>query len=96
MLKQLWNRIRGWFEDNTENKELVYKELMINEYKSVLYDLQQAHNLQLLMEVRRRIRNFQQLLIESKLQLWGRNYIIDLNKLWNVKFKYWKNKTRNG
>lgn len=96
MLKQLWNRIRGWFEDNTENKELVYKELMINEYKSVLYDLQQAHNLQLLMEVRKRIRNFQQLLIESKLQLWGRNYIIDLNKLWNAKFKYWKNKTRNG
>jgi hypothetical protein len=94
MFKNLWNRIRSWISDNTGSSQVIYKQLIINEYKSVLYAVHRASNLQQLLDVRTRIRNFHQMLIENRLEFWGRPYITDLNKLWNAKFRYWKNKVR--
>lgn len=93
MFKALWNRIRNWIETN-DTSEVVYKEFVLNEYKSVLYAIHRADNLNALLAARERLRNFQQLLIENRLHHWGRQYVIDLTQLWNAKYKYWKNKVR--
>ena len=93
MFKALWNRIRNWIETN-DTSEVVYKEFVLNEYKSVLYAIHRADNLNALLAARDRLRDFQQLLIENRVQYWGRQYVIDLTKLWNAKYKYWKNKVR--
>jgi hypothetical protein len=93
MLKLLWGRIRNWFDNNTQSDAL-YRELILNEYKSVLYAIHHAHNLNDLLASRQRLRNFQQLLIENRLHHWGRPHIIELTQLWNSKYKYWKNKLR--
>ena len=95
MLKNLWGRIRDWFVGSSSNSQALYRELIANEYKLILYALHRAHTLQQLMELRKRIREFQQLLIEGRLEYWGRSYVIDLNKLWNAKFRYWKDKARS-
>jgi hypothetical protein len=95
MLKNLWYRIRRWFLESASSNNILYQELVVNEYKSILYALHRANTLQQLMELRTRIRELQQLLIESRLEYWGRPHIIDLNKLWNAKFKYWKTKARS-
>ena len=95
MWSKLWGRIRGWFAVQSDTGQLVFKELIISEYRSVLYAVHNARTLEQLLEARKRIRTFQQLLIDNRLEFWGRAYTVDLNKLWNVKFQYWKNKARN-
>ena len=95
MVKNLWYRIRNWFTTHGSTNQILYQELALNEYKSILYTLHRADTLQQLMALRSRIRELQQLLIENRLEHWGRTYIIDLNKLWNAKFKYWKAKARS-
>lgn len=94
MWNKLWNRIRGWFTPSNTGGQLLMKELVINEYRSVLYAVHHAQNLQQLLEARKRVRAFHQLLIENRLEFWGRTYVTDLNKLWNAKFQYWKHKAR--
>jgi hypothetical protein len=93
MWTKLWNRVRNWFEASNQSN-VTYKELILNEYKSVFYAIHHAHNLNQLLAARDRLRKFQQLLIENHLHYWGKHYIIDLTKLWNVKYEYWKNKMR--
>jgi hypothetical protein len=95
MLKNLWYRIRSWFAESTSTNHVLYQELITSEYKSILYALHRAGTLQQLMELRKRIRELQQLLIEGRLEYWGRPHIIDLTKLWNAKFRYWKDKARS-
>jgi hypothetical protein len=95
MWKKLWGSICELFAPNHQHEQLLYKELIIGEYKSVLYAVQSARNLRELLDARNRIRAFQQLLIQNRLEFWGRIYIVDLNKLWNAKFEYWKNKARS-
>lgn len=95
MLKKLWSRIQDLFSVDDADNQLLFKELIINEYKSVLYAVHNSTSLQQLLIARKRIRKFQQLLIENNLELWGRTYVTDLNKLWNAKFQYWKDKARN-
>lgn len=94
MFKKLWGRIRGWFALSDTSGQLLFKELVLSEYRSVLYAVHHAQTLQQLLDARKRVRAFHQLLIENRLELWGRSYITDLNKLWNAKFQYWKNKAR--
>jgi len=95
MLSQFWNRIRNFFTEAENSSTPVYKQLIVNEYNSVLYVIHRAHTLQQLIDARKRLRQFQQLLIENRLELWGRKHTTDLNTLWNAKFIYWKNKQRN-
>jgi len=95
MWQKLWGRIREFFAPSTVHGQLLYRELIVSEYRSVLYAVTSARTLQQLLAARKRIRAFQQLLIESRLELWGRSYVIDLNKLWTAKYEYWKHKARS-
>lgn len=95
MFKKLWGRIRNVMSSIPESEVYMSKEMMMNEYRSILYAIHHAQNLQQLLHVRQRIRDFHQLLIESSLETWGRNHVVELNRLWNAKFKYWKSKMRN-
>lgn len=95
MFKKLWYRIREWFVAHTSSHQPVFKELVLNEYKSVLYTLHRADTLQKLIEARTRIEKFNQLLKESRLEYWGNTYVVNLSKLWNAKFRYWKEKARS-
>lgn len=95
MLKNLWYRIRNLFSERPGTDQVLYQQLTVTEYKSILYALHRANTLQQLIELRTRIRELQQLLIESRLEYWGRPHIIDLNKLWNAKFRYWKTRARS-
>lgn len=95
MFKKLWGRIRNVMSFIPESEVYMSKEMMIAEYRSVLYAIHHAQNLQQLLHVRQRIRDFHQQLIENSLEIWGRKQVVELNRLWNAKFKYWKNKTRN-
>lgn len=92
MFKELWKRIT----DYVSPPPVLYKENLVSEYKLVVKNLQIASSLAELLEVRKQIREFQQLLIQNKSELWGRSYMMDLTKLWNAKYKYWKRKARGG
>jgi hypothetical protein len=94
MWNALWNSIRNLFSSSTADTPKVTTELMTNEYKSVLYQLHRANDLDQLLKSRKRIRQFQQTLIEYDLHRWGAPYITGLIKLWNAKYGYWKRKVR--
>jgi hypothetical protein len=95
MWKRLWGNICELFAPSDAHSTLLYKELIVSEYRSVLYAIHSARTLRELLDARKRIRAFHQLLIQNRLELWGRSYVVDLNKLWNAKFEYWKNKARS-
>ena len=94
MWKKLWGNICELFAPSDAHGKFLYKEAIVSDHKSVLYAVHNARTLQQLLDARNRIRALQQLLIENRLEFWGRSYIIDLNKLWLAKYEYWKHKAR--
>lgn len=92
MFKKLWGRIRNWFIQR--NSTPSSKEIAMAKYGKTFSKIRNASTLAELLSARDSIRDFQQYLINKKIEYWGRQLIIDLTKYWNVKYTYWKTKTR--
>ncbi len=74
---------------------VLHKQAM-EEYRDTFEAIRSSVSLAALLDSRKKIRKFQQYLIENKIEHWGRQLIIDLNRYWTVKYEYWKKKTRGG
>lgn len=75
------------------NTTLLHKQAM-EEYRSTFEAIRSSQSLAALLDSRKKIRKFQQYLIENQIELWGRQLVVDLNRYWAVKYDYWKKKTR--
>lgn len=93
MFKKLWGRIRKWFIHG--GSTLTPKEIAMDKYNKTFSKIRSASTLAELLSARDSIRDFQQYLINKKIEYWGRQLIIDLTKYWNAKYTHWKTKTRN-
>lgn len=95
MVKKIWAHIRNFFaEDVTVARSTPQSEAM-KIYKDVFNMIRDSHSLAHLLNSRKKLREFHTYLVDNKIELWGRQLVIDLNKYWTVKYEYWKRKTRS-
>lgn len=66
------------------------RQLLINDYRELLVKIKQANTLVKLLEVRKDINEFQQNVIENKEYSWGKGFIVDLHRMWKIKYYHWK------
>ena len=66
------------------------RQLLMNDYREVVVQIKEASTLARLLEVKKSINQFQQDVIENKEYSWGKNYIVDLHRMWKIRYNHWK------
>jgi len=66
------------------------RQLLMNDYREVVVQLKEADTLAKLLDVKKTINEFQQNVIENKEYSWGKNHIVDLHRMWKIKYSQWK------
>lgn len=66
------------------------RQLLMNDYREVVAQIKEADTLAKLLEVKKVINEFQQNVIENKEYSWGKNYIVDLHRMWKIRYSQWK------
>ena len=99
MFKKLLDDVIRWMykhEESTDTTspqtiEVGLRRQLINaDYRELVEDLRNANTLAKLLEVRKRIQEFQKNVIENNEYSWGKQYILDLYKMWKIKYHHWK------
>lgn len=100
MFKKLLDDVIRWMYKHEESTETtsapqtievgLRRKLISDEYRDIIEDLRQANTLAKLLEMRKRIQEFQNNVIESNEYSWGKQYILDLYKMWKIKYHHWK------
>lgn len=96
MFKKMWNTFRSYFahEGKKQDSWAVRRQEILDEYEALVQQLYKADTLAQLLELRKGLREFQQKLITNGIEIRGRPYVMELTKLWNAKYTYWKKKMR--
>ena len=66
------------------------RQLLMNDYREVVVQIKEADTLAKLLDVKKAINEFQQNVIENKEYGWGKNYIVDLHRMWKIRYSQWK------
>jgi hypothetical protein len=100
MFKKLLDDVIRWMykhEESTDTPSKLHqfevglrRQLLTNDLKEIVEDLRHANTLAKLLEMRKRIQEFQQNVIESNEYTWGKQHILDLYKVWKIKYHQWK------
>ena len=100
MFKKLLDDVIRWMykhEESTDTPstpqafEVGLRRQLINaEYRELVDDLRQANTLAKLLEMKKRIQEFQTNIIENQEYTWGKQYILDLHRMWKIKYHSWK------
>lgn len=101
MFKKLLDNVIKWmyeYEETSDQKApepvkfdaSLRRQLLLNDYREVVTQLKEADTLAKLLEVRKHINQFQQNVIENKEYSWGKQYILDLHRMWKIKYYQWK------
>jgi hypothetical protein len=56
----------------------------------IYYQTREAKNLTQLLHCRKLIRDFQQGVIDVQEESWARQYLMDLHRVWRIKYNLWK------
>ena len=94
MFKNIWDKIRNFFDNNNLKDIAEVRATAMNRYHKIFSVVNNANSLSKLLSARKEIRSFQQYLIENHEEYWGRNLVVGLNKFWVSRYEYWKRKTR--
>jgi hypothetical protein len=100
MFKKLLDDVIRWMYKHEESTETpskphgfeigIRRQLINDDYRELVEDLRQANTLAKLLEMRKRIQEFQKNVIESNEYSWGKQHILDLYKIWKIKYHQWK------
>ncbi len=66
------------------------RQLITADYRELIEGLRHADTLAKLLEMRKRIQEFQRNVIENNEYSWGKQYILDLHRMWKIKYHSWK------
>lgn len=94
-MKKILEYIRNFFKEEATVTLSKQQSEAMEKYKDVFNMIRDSHSLAHLLNSRKKLREFHTYLVDSKMELWGRQLVIDLNKYWSVKYEYWKKKTRS-
>jgi predicted nucleotidyltransferase len=101
MFKKLLDNVIRWmyeYEATSDQKidapvqfdASLRRQLLMNDYREVVVQLKEADTLAKLLDVKKTINEFQQNVIENKEYSWGKNHIVDLHRMWKIKYSQWK------
>lgn len=102
MMKKLLDNVMGWFNKSTSKDTVtstiapvrfeasLRRQLLVTEYAELIAELKSADNLMQLLDIRKKIQQFQQLVLDNHEYSWGKQYIIDLHRIWKIKYTRWK------
>lgn len=66
------------------------RQLLMNDYREVVAQIKAADTLAKLLDAKKSMTEFQQNVIENQEYSWGKNYIVDLHRMWKIKYYHWK------
>ena len=94
MFRTIWTHIRNFFKPSNIVLHTNVRTTAMDDYRQIVKDIQNATSLSQLLLARQNIRKLQQYIINNGEEVWGRPFIIDLNKRWKVMYQFWKRKLR--
>ncbi len=101
MFKKLLDNVIKWMYEYEETSDQTVKEptqfdaalrrqLLMDDYRDIVTQLKEANSLAKLLEVRKHINQFRQDVLEGKEYTWGKQLLIDLHRMWKIKYHQWK------
>jgi hypothetical protein len=90
MYKKILGKIRELFFKEERYDTSLRRQCIIEEYKDIFTKIRESNDLTKLLESRKLIRDFQQGTIDVGEEQWSRQYLMDLHRVWTIKYKYWK------
>jgi hypothetical protein len=90
MYKKILGRIRQLFFKEQGYETSLRRQCILDEYKDIYVQAREAQTLTQLLHARKLIRDFQQAAIDVKEESWTRPYLMDLNRVWRIKYNLWK------
>ena len=95
MYKKILGQIRKLFFKEQGYETSLRRQCILDEYKDIYTQTREAQNLTQLLHCRKLIRDFQQGVIDVQEESWARQYLIDLNRVWRIKYNLWKRHRNN-
>lgn len=96
MYKKILGKIRQLFFKEENYETSLRRQCILNEYKDIYVKTREASNLTELLHARQLIRDFQQGIIDVNEEPWSRQYMMDLTRVWRIKYNLWKRNKRRG
>jgi len=96
MYKKILGKIRELFFKEERYDTSLRRQCILEEYKLIFGQVRDANDLTKLLETRKLIRDFQQGAIDVGEEQWTRQYLMDLHRAWNIKYRYWKRNRGRG
>ena len=90
MYKKILGKIRQLFFKEENYETSLRRQCILDEYKDIYVKTREAKNLTELLEARKLIRSFQQGIIDVNEESWSRQYMMDLTRVWRIKYNLWK------
>ena len=95
MYKKILGQIRKLFFKEQGYETSLRRQCILDEYKDIYVQTREANNLTELLDCRKLIRSFQQGVIDVQEESWARQYLMDLNRVWRIKYNLWKRNRNN-
>lgn len=101
MMKKLLDNVMRWLGKPTTQETVhvvpvvgfdasLRRQLLISEYTELVVELKNANNLIQLLDIKKRIQQFQKTVLDNQEYSWGKQYIIDLHRIWKIRYTRWK------
>ena len=90
MYKKILGKIRELFFKEQGYEVSLRRQCILDEYKDIYVQTREAKNLTELLQTRKLIRDFQQGVLDVQEESWARQYLMDLNRVWRIKYNLWK------
>lgn len=95
MFKKIFARVNAFFKGIFSFENSVYgttlrREVLLFQYDEILRDLKKSTTLLELVSLKKRIQEFKQTTIEHHDEIWARQYVTVLVRVWNAKYRSWK------
>jgi len=90
MYKKILGKIRELFFKEERYDTSFRRQCILEEYKLIFEQVRNSEDLTKLLASRKLIRDFQQGIIDIEEESWARQYLMDLHRVWTIKYKYWK------
>jgi hypothetical protein len=90
MYKKILGKIRELFFTEQRYDTSLRRQCILEEYKDIYVKTRESNTLTDLLHSKKLIKDFQLAVVDMKEESWARPYLVDLTRVWKVKYNIWK------
>lgn len=90
MYKKILGKIRELFFKEQNYETSLRRQCILDEYKDIYVKTRESNSLTDLLYSKKLIRDFQLSIVDMKEEPWARPYVMDLTRVWKIKYNLWK------